>query len=90
MAEIKLSVSNEEVGKKKILIGLLVMTWSFFILLTTICNVWFAKCNPLYEVPFSIDLVTDSAEVACSDTREGLYLRYTNKQLRDYEVAANL
>ena len=75
---------------KKILICLVVMTRSFFILLTTICNVRFAKCNPLYEVRFSVDLVTDSAEVAWSDTREGLYLSYTDKQLRDYEVAANL
>lgn len=66
------------------------MKRSFFILLTTICNVRFAKCNPLNEGRFSVDLVTDSEEVAWSDTREGLYLRYTDKQLGDYEVAANL
>lgn len=75
---------------KKNLICLVVMTRSFFTLLTTICNVRFPKCNPLNEARFSVDLVTHSAEVAWRDTREGLYLRYTDKQLRDYEVAANL
>ena len=69
MAEIKLSVSNEEAGKK---------FWFALLLLRDRSSSCWRR------------FATDSAEVAWSDSGEGLYLRYTDKQLPDYEVAANL